>query len=48
MRTIPGIIRIHRSLKQVRLLSFILIAVTPLAPLRSQLAAPVMTESTIV
>ena len=48
MRTIPGIIRIHRSLKHVRLLSFILIAVTLMAPLRSQLAAPVTTESTIV
>ena len=48
MRTIPGIIRNHRSLKHVRLLSFILIAVTLMAPLRSQLAAPVTTESTIV
>jgi len=48
MRTIPGIIRNHRSLKHVRLLSFLLIAVALAVPLRSQLAAPATSESTIV
>lgn len=48
MRTIPGIIRNHRSLKHARLLSFLFIAVALVVPLRSQLAAPAATESTIV
>ena len=48
MRTMPDIIRNHRSLKHLRLLFFFLIVVAVCVPLRTQLAAPVTTEATIV
>lgn len=49
MRTRPDIIRNYRPLKQMRMLSILLIAVALIVPLRSPSAAPVTTtESTIV